>query len=200
MASEIELAIIKVLKQEERSFGHTAMSENRLLTKLSGEVELSKESLKEQEAKIKIIFNIKTPIENFDADPGRIRQMMHNLIRNSIEAIDSKADGLINIIIKPKEINKIAMIEITVEDNGGGFKSQSLGQVFDPYVTSKPKGTGLGLAIVKKLVEEHMGSIEASNTKNNGALISILLPRNEKTRETIIINSKKNQDNGRALV
>ena len=117
--------------------------------------------MKEQEAKIKIIFNIKTPIENFDADPGRIRQMMHNLIRNSIEAIDSKADGLINIIIKPKEINKIAMIEITVEDNGGGFKSQSLEQVFDPYVTSKPKGTGLGLAIVKKLVEEHMGSIEA---------------------------------------
>jgi len=48
MASEIELAIIKVLKQEERSFGHTAMTENRLLTKLSGEVELSKESLKEQ--------------------------------------------------------------------------------------------------------------------------------------------------------
>ena len=48
MTPEIELAIIKVLKQEERSFGHTAMSENRLLTKLSGEVEQSKESLKEQ--------------------------------------------------------------------------------------------------------------------------------------------------------
>lgn len=48
MASEIELAIIKVLKQEERSFGHTAMSENRLLTKLPSEIESSHESLREQ--------------------------------------------------------------------------------------------------------------------------------------------------------
>ena len=121
-------------------------------------------------------------------DPGRIRQMMHNLIRNSIEAIDTKENGFINITARHAEIKKIAMIEITVEDNGGGFKAESLGQVFDPYVTSKPKGTGLGLAIVKKLVEEHMGSIEATNTENHGALISILLPRYEGTREAIISN------------
>ena len=154
---------------------------------------------KEQEAKINIIFNIETPIENIDADPGRIRQMMHNLIRNSIEAIDTKENGFINVTARHTEIKKIAMIEITVEDNGGGFKAESLGQVFDPYVTSKPKGTGLGLAIVKKLVEEHMGSIEATNTENHGALISILLPRYEGTREVIISNLKNNQDNGRAL-
>jgi nitrogen fixation/metabolism regulation signal transduction histidine kinase len=125
--------------------------------------------------------------------------MMHNLIRNSIEAIDTKENGFINITARHAEIKKIAMIEITVEDNGGGFKAESLGQVFDPYVTSKPKGTGLGLAIVKKLVEEHMGSIEATNTENHGALISILLPRYEGTREAIISNLKNNQDNGRVL-
>ena len=46
---------------------------------------------------------------------------------------------------------------------GPGFREGSLSQVFDPYVTTKPKGTGLGLAIVKKLVEEHVGSIRAYN-------------------------------------
>ena len=56
-------------------------------------------------------------------------------------------------------------------------------QIFDPYVTTKPKGTGLGLAIVKKLVEEHVGSIRARNRKDGGAMISIRLPVNEAARE-----------------
>ena len=53
--------------------------------------------------------------------------------------------------------------EITVDDNGRASRRDIIGQVFDPYVTSKPKGTGLGLAIVKKIVEEHGGHIEAEN-------------------------------------
>ena len=125
--------------------------------------------------------------------------MMHNLIRNSIEAIDTRQNGFIKIDAKQLDIQQRKMIAIRVEDNGGGFKEESLGQIFDPYVTSKPKGTGLGLAIVKKLVEEHMGSIEAKNTKKQGALISILLPLNEKTREAIITNLQNHQDNGRGL-
>lgn len=154
---------------------------------------------KEQAATINIQFNIEAPIDNLDADPGRIRQMMHNLIRNSIEAIDTRQNGFIKIDAKQLDIQQRKMIAIRVEDNGGGFKEESLGQIFDPYVTSKPKGTGLGLAIVKKLVEEHMGSIEAKNTKKQGALISILLPLNEKTREAIITNLQNHQDNGRGL-
>ena len=61
-----------------------------------------------------------------------------------------------------------------------------MGQVFDPYVTTKPKGTGLGLAIVKKLVEEHAGSIEAENLDDNGAMIRIKLPMNEIAREAMM--------------
>ena len=150
---------------------------------------------KEQEEKINIILNIDPENIQFDADPGRIRQIMHNLIRNSIEAIGNDGQGIIKIRAKPIEIKKIKMIEITVEDNGCGFEKESLAQIFDPYVTSKSKGTGLGLAIVKKLVEEHMGSIEAENIENKGALIRIHLPLNEKMRETLIVNLKQQQDN-----
>ncbi|MEC7859849.1 MAG: ATP-binding protein [Pseudomonadota bacterium] len=151
---------------------------------------------KEQEEKINIILNIDPKNIQFDADPGRIRQIMHNLIRNSIEAIGNDGQGIIKIRAKPIEIKKIKMIEISVEDNGCGFEKESLAQIFDPYVTSKSKGTGLGLAIVKKLVEEHMGSIEAENIENKGALIRIHLPLNEKMRETLIVNLKQQQDNG----
>ena len=55
--------------------------------------------------------------------------------------------------------------EVVVEDNGPGFQRELIGQVFDPYVTTKPRGTGLGLAIVRKIVEEHGGHVAADNRR-----------------------------------
>lgn len=150
----------------------------------------------EQESKINITFDIDSDDLKFDADPGRIRQIIHNLVRNSIEAIPEDIAGTISVNVKQCDINNIKMIEICIEDNGSGFDKNSLGQIFDPYVTSKSKGTGLGLAIVKKLVEEHMGFIEAENAKKQGAVIKIFLPENEKMREKMISSFKHKKDNG----
>ena len=72
-----------------------------------------------------------------------------------------------------------------------------MSQVFDPYVTTKPKGTGLGLAIVKKLVEEHMGSIRAYNNADGGAVVSIRLPLNEAAREATIANAPRRAEQRR---
>ena len=151
---------------------------------------------KEQETNISITFSIDSEDLMFDVDPGRIRQIMHNLIRNSIEAISEADNGKISIAAKQVNIDEITMIEIRVEDSGCGFDKESLGQIFDPYVTSKSKGTGLGLAIVKKLVEEHMGTIEAENNEDKGAAIIFHLPENEMMREKIIKNLKQNKDRG----
>ena len=150
----------------------------------------------EQESKINITFDIDSDDLKFDADPGRIRQIIHNLVRNSIEAIPEDIAGTISVSVKQCDINNIKMIEICIEDNGSGFDKNSLGQIFDPYVTSKSKGTGLGLAIVKKLVEEHMGFIEAENAKKQGAVIKIFMPENEKMREKMISSFKHKKDNG----
>ena len=151
---------------------------------------------KEQETNISISFSIDSEDLMFDVDPGRIRQIMHNLIRNSIEAISEADNGKISIAAKQVNTDEITMIEIRVEDSGCGFDKESLGQIFDPYVTSKSKGTGLGLAIVKKLVEEHMGTIEAENNEDKGAAIIFHLPENEMMREKIIKNLKQNKDRG----
>tara|TARA_Y100001970_G_scaffold18452_1_gene20723 strand:- start:183 stop:674 length:492 start_codon:yes stop_codon:yes gene_type:complete len=151
---------------------------------------------KEQETNISIRFSIDSEDLVFDVDAGRIRQIMHNLIRNSIEAISEADNGKINIAAKQVNIDEITMIEIRVEDSGCGFDKESLGQIFDPYVSSKSKGTGLGLAIVKKLVEEHMGTIEAENNEDKGAAIILNLPENEMMREKIIKNLKQNKDRG----
>ena len=110
------------------------------------------------------------------ADAGRVRQVLHNLIRNALEALDGIIDAHIEITTRYVDSLEDAMVEVVVADNGPGFQSDIAEQVFDPYVTSKPKGTGLGLAIVKKLVEEHGGTIHARNAERGGAEISILLP------------------------
>jgi nitrogen fixation/metabolism regulation signal transduction histidine kinase len=109
------------------------------------------------------------------ADRVRIRQLLGNLVTNSLEALEGRPGACIEIethLIEdgPKQV------EIVVCDNGPGFQRDLIGTVFDPYVTTKPKGTGLGLAIVKKIVEEHGGRIEADNRRIGGARVRILLP------------------------
>jgi nitrogen fixation/metabolism regulation signal transduction histidine kinase len=139
-----------------------------------------------QDSAVEIIVHSDPTMPMLDADIGRIRQILHNLIRNAIEALENRADGRIDVQVSAVEIDGVDMVQIRVEDNGPGFDAGSVSQIFDPYVTTKPKGTGLGLAIVKKLVEEHMGTIRAENRREGGAMISIRLPLTEAAREKVI--------------
>ena len=69
-----------------------------------------------------------------------------------------------------------AFVELRVEDTGTGIPEHMIQNLFEPYVTTKPKGSGLGLAIVKKIVEEHGGLVWAENRVQEGASIVIRLP------------------------
>ena len=85
---------------------------------------------------------------HISADRVRIRQILNNLVTNSLEALEgggARIEIETQVARWPKQ-----MAAIVVTDNGPGFQRDLIGTVFDPYVTSKPKGTGLGLAIVKK--------------------------------------------------
>jgi nitrogen fixation/metabolism regulation signal transduction histidine kinase len=115
-------------------------------------------------------------LDEIEADRGRLRQILNNLYSNAIEALEGASDPQIKVLTRAFAKNGLQMAEITIEDNGPGFRPDVIGQVFDPYVTTKSKGTGLGLAIVKKIVEEHGGRIEAENTRSGGARLRIELP------------------------
>ena len=150
-----------------------------------------------QESGIDIALMSNPSMPMIEADIGRVRQILHNLVRNATEALENTRDGRIDVHVGVSEIDGINFVQIKVEDNGPGFEEGAVRQVFDPYVTTKPKGTGLGLAIVKKLVEEHIGSIRAYNHAEGGAVISIRLPLNEAAREAIIASSPRRAEKRR---
>ncbi|PVV09571.1 MAG: two-component sensor histidine kinase [gamma proteobacterium symbiont of Ctena orbiculata] len=119
-----------------------------------------------------------------EADPLRIRQVVHNLVKNAVEALEGKKRGKVSLVSSVRSRDDHPFYELRVQDNGPGFAEAMIQQLFEPYVTSKPKGTGLGLAIVKKIVEEHGGIIWAENC-DKGACMVVQLPMLlDLTRET----------------
>ena len=121
-------------------------------------------------------------LESLEADRGRVRQILNNLVTNALEALDGVTSPTLEITTRLESGGDASYAVVTVCDNGPGFQRELLGRVFDPYVTSKPKGTGLGLAIVKKIVEEHGGRIDADNRSEGGARVRVVLPVKDSTR------------------
>ena len=120
------------------------------------------ELYRERPGGARIRVQLDTALPHLEADSNRVRQMLHNLIKNAQEALEGRRDGEVVVTTRMVEERELRFAELTIEDNGPGFEPQILEAAFEPYVTSKPKGTGLGLAIVKKLAEEHGGSLTVS--------------------------------------
>ena len=144
------------------------------------------------DSRVQIRLDLDPQLGVIEADRGRVRQILNNLLVNALEALegydlrgktgDSRAVVDISTRLQQARNDESAHGVVTVCDNGPGFPRELLGRVFDPYVTSKPRGTGLGLAIVKKIVEEHGGRIDAENRPEGGASVRVTLPLRDSTR------------------
>ncbi len=139
-----------------------------------------------QDSQVQIKLDLDRELPELQADRGRVRQILNNLITNSMEALENREAAQIEISTHREASPAGPLIQIDVADNGPGFAPDIIGQVFDPYVTSKPKGTGLGLAIVKKIVEEHGGRIEAENRRSGGARVRVTLPADDRARVGVL--------------
>ena len=109
------------------------------------------------------------------ADGVKLRQVMHNLVKNAQEALADREAGHILVSTHRVGSGSACAVEIVVEDNGPGFDQEMIGQVFEPYVTTKSRGTGLGLAIVRKIMDEHGGTIGVGRSELGGAKVTLRL-------------------------
>jgi nitrogen fixation/metabolism regulation signal transduction histidine kinase len=135
-----------------------------------------------QDPSAEIRLELDPALPEIEADRGRVRQILANLITNGIEALAGVKGGCVEISTLQQRAEGASTAVICVRDNGPGFRKEILGRLFDPYVSGKPRGTGLGLAIVKRIVEEHGGRVEAENRPEGGARILVFLPVSDQDR------------------
>ncbi len=121
------------------------------------------------------------------ADANQLRQVLHNLLGNALDAaaLNLARTGAARITVSSQDVAQGLLLQIT--DNGAGFSSESLSKLFEPYHTTKAQGTGLGLAIVHRIVQDHRATIRVKNQLDEktanvdttvvGAQVDIVFPR-----------------------
>ena len=151
------------------------INNNDLIKVLNENIELLKKI--DTTVNIKIINKIgKKILINFDYE--QFSRLFFNLIKNSIESINEKAQKT-NKLLKNIDIEinqRRDYITVNLTDTGVGFKDIKTKDIIKPYYTTKKKGTGLGLSIVDKIINDHNGSIKFFNS-NNGAKVQIIIPK-----------------------
>jgi len=106
-----------------------------------------------------------------EADYNRLKQVLINLIKNSMESIDK--DGTIKISVN-KNKNKVKII---IEDNGKGMTKEELEKITKAFFTTKKTGTGLGVYLSNEIIKAHNGSIKYSSVKDKGTKAVVTIPK-----------------------
>jgi two-component system sensor kinase FixL len=111
-------------------------------------------------------------------DRIQIQQVLLNLLRNSIDALQSmRSDN--KLLTVRSAAPRPGWLEISVSDTGPGVAAEMLDHLFTPFATTKSDGTGLGLAISRTIVEAHHGTLTYHSLEPTGACFTITLPTME---------------------
>ena len=106
-----------------------------------------------------------------EADRGRLKQVLLNVVKNSVEAMDK--GGNLSI----RSARSTDTVEITISDDGPGIPEGVKEKVFTPFFTTKKHGTGLGLSLSKRIIEDHPGSaFRLTSQEGKGTAVKIALP------------------------
>jgi len=107
-------------------------------------------------------------LPKIEGDATQLRQVIHNLVQNALDAVAERPDGQVQLRTEPVrgEDGHLRAVRLHVADNGPGFPDKVLSRAFEPYVTTKAKGTGLGLAVVKKIADEHGARVRIVNRQS----------------------------------
>jgi PAS domain S-box-containing protein len=131
-------------------------------------------SAQANDAGVTVTCRVVPDLPHIKIDPPRLTQVFQNLLENAIQ--HSKRGSSVTVSVSAVRDDDERAIECTVADDGPGFREADLPLVFKPFFTRRRGGTGLGLSIVSRIVDEHGGSVWASNRPEGGGLITVRLP------------------------
>jgi two-component system phosphate regulon sensor histidine kinase PhoR len=123
----------------------------------------------------RVTLDIPPDATHVDADPGKLHDVLRNLIENAVNYSPPQSD------IRLRSERHGAAVHVSVADSGPGIPPNDLARVFERFYRvdksrSGPGGTGLGLSIVKHLVELHDGQVSVANGPDGGAVFTVALP------------------------
>jgi len=130
-------------------------------------------------ASVTLILDLAQSLPHIQGDDRFLRQMLINLIQNSLAAMST--GGTISIATSQTD----DVITLTVSDTGTGIPADVIDRIFEPYFTTKADGTGLGLAMAYKVVKEHGGDIYVQSEVGKGTCFRITLPAVRKALKMI---------------
>jgi signal transduction histidine kinase len=107
-------------------------------------------------------------------DPGQIRQVLMNMVKNAVDALTTTENPRISLIVGYDIYTQ--RMTVTVADNGVGMDEEGLSKLGTPFYTTKDRGTGLGMGICYQIVKEHDGIIMVESEPGKGTTITISLP------------------------
>lgn len=137
--------------------------------------------------KVNLHMDLDTSVEWVLAQDTQIEQVIINLVRNAVEAMEETPRERRNLVIKTKGMadNKV---KVSVSDSGCGIKKELLDQLFDPFITTKEQGMGLGLSISQGIIEAHNDRIVIVENPAGGVSFSFNLQIVEPPRQPSTID------------
>lgn len=131
-----------------------------------------------KEKAVRVRFDFEPSVGLVLADKIQIQQVLLNLMRNALDAMQDSARRELLLSAAPAESD---MIRVAVADTGSGISPEIASQLFRPFVTTKQQGMGVGLSICRTIVESHGGQIEAAPNPGGGTVFSFTLRSVRKT-------------------
>ena len=121
---------------------------------------------------ISIQLSLSRDLPELEADGGQLFQALYNLIRNAYQSIPGSEGG----VYIQTDYND-SDVRIIIGDNGTGISHEVMGNMYEPFRTTRKKGHGLGLLIVRHIIKEHGGTLSIASKEGIGTKISITIPR-----------------------